>query len=185
MLNFLKRNPYFYYPPVPLALDLRARLPRRNIDKLTVLNVSVGSMQSGLMCQLPFFDFLRLDNIDIHLPYLVDASKITWAAKRVNFIEADVRNFNFDNYDYVLMFDVLEHLPKNDSLIVMDSIRCKQVIFIPLEKKFRENTFGAKSQDHLSLWTEDDFKFRGYQTQVLKNFHHEGGETFDALWALK
>ena len=34
---------------------------------------------------------------------------------------------------------------------------------------------------HDVLQTEEDFKNRGYETEVLKNFHGE----FDALWAIR
>lgn len=173
------------YPAVPDEIDLRARLPRKNLDKLKVLNVGAGSGHSGLARQLPFFNFKQLDHIDIHQPYLDGAKTREWDAKNINFINADIRDFDTSGYDLILMFDVLEHLPKEDSLAVLDKIKCKQVIFIPLEKEFRENVFGAKSQDHLSLWTEEDFKSRGYATEILPFFHRELETIFDALWAVK
>jgi hypothetical protein len=185
MFNFLKKNHYEYYPPFHSSIDLRNRLPRRNLSKLTVLNVSVGEGNSALMLQMPYIVFGRLDHIDIHQPYLDSAMARTWAAKQVNFILADVRHFDTSIYDLVLLFDVLEHLPKEDSLNVLAKIKCAQVIFIPLEKEFRENTFGAESQDHLSLWTEEDFKSRGYKTEVLEDFHPGPNGRFPALWALK
>ena len=185
MRIFNRKESFLYYPPMPFYIDLRQRLPRRNIDKLKVLNVGVGVGNSGLAVQLPYFNFERLDLIDVHKPYLDSAVTRTWAAKKVNFILADIVNFDTSIYDLVLMFDVLEHLPKLASLKVMEKIKCKQVIFGPLEKEFRENKFGAESQDHLSLWTEKDFKSRGYKTEVLKNFHKEDGKEWDALWALK
>jgi trans-aconitate methyltransferase len=181
----LKKMKHFYYPPVPDEIDLRNRLPRRNLNKITALNVGVGNGSSGLARQLPFLNFKRLDNIDVFEPYLDTAATRFWEAEVVNFIKADVRDFDFSSYDWVLMFDVLEHLPKGDALRVLDEIQCSQLIFIPLEKEFRKNTFEAKSQDHLSFWTEWDFKEREYKTEVLKNFHREGDNVFDALWAVK
>ena len=133
---------------------------------------------------MPFL-FTRLDLLDVHEPYLSAAKTRQWKAKKVNYIHADIRNFDTSIYDFILMFDVLEHLPKEDSLKVLQLIKCPHLIFIPLETHFRENTFGAESQDHLSLWTEHDFKNLGYSTEVLYNFHKEGNEEFDALFALK
>jgi len=183
--KFLNLNRYEYYPPVPDCIDLRNRLPRTNLKKLTALNVGVGSGDSGLARQLPYIPFKRFDFIDVHQPYLDKAICRTWLAKQANFINADVRNFDTSIYDIVLIFDVLEHLPKEDSLKVMAKIKCKQIIFLPLEKEFRENVFGAESQDHLSLWTEDDFKSRGYRTEILLSFHPGANGRFPALWALK
>lgn len=185
MWPFSKKLDFTYYLPVPFEIDLRARLPRNGLRNLKVLNVGVGEGNSGLAVQLPYFPFARLDNIDVHQPYLEAAMARTWAAKEVNFFHADIKNFNIVGYDLVLMFDVLEHLTKADSLAIINRIKCRQVIFIPLEKEFRKNVYGAKSQDHLSLWTEADFKGRGYKTEVLKDFHHKDNRIFDALWAVK
>lgn len=187
-MNFLKLfrfSRYEYYPPFHASIDLRNRLPRFGLNNLTALNVGVGEGNSVLGLQLPFIKFKRLDCIDVHQPYLDKAICRTWAAKQTNFINADVRNFDFSIYDIILIFDVLEHLPKEDSLKVIERIHCKQVIFLPLEKEFRENTFGAESQDHLSLWTEEDFKSRGYKTEVLEDFHPGPNGRFPVLWALK
>ena len=189
MIKFLRAllTPRYrkYYPVVPDDIDLLSRLPRKDLNKLKVLNVGVGDGWSGLARQLPFFDFGRLDHIDIHQPYL-DAAKVkVWDAEIVNFINADIRNFGTSIYDLVLMFDVLEHLPKADALAVLDKIKCKQIVFIPLEREYRENTFGVKSQDHLSFWTEREFRKLGYKTEVLHHFHQEGKMVFGALWATK
>jgi len=174
-----------YYPAIPFEIDLRARLPRRGLSKLKVLNVGVGDGYSGLARQLPFLPFKWLVHIDTHQPYLDVAKTKQWDAELVTFLNRDIRNYSTDVYDWVFMFDVLEHLPKEDSLKVMADIKCRQLIFIPLEKEFRENTFGVKEQDHLSFWTEQDFKSRGYKTEVLVDFHKEGGRVFPALWAVK
>jgi len=174
-----------YYPYVPIEIDLRLKLPRKYLDKLKVLNVGLGTGYSGIARQIPFLDFGYLVNIDVHKPYLDAAMCKAWDAKDVRFIKADIRDFDTSDFDVVMMFDVLEHLPKEDSLKVMDSIKGKQIIFGPLEKVFRENTFGAESQDHLSFWEEKDYIERGYKVDVLKGFHQEGENIFDAIWAVK
>lgn len=184
-LSIFKLGEINNYPFVTPQIDLRLRLPQKGLNKLKVLNVGVGSGDSGLARQLPFLPFYRLDLLDVHQPYLDKAIKRDWAAKHINFINADIRNFDTSIYDIVLMFDVLEHLPKEDSLAVMQKIRACQIIFIPLEEHFRENIFDAKSQDHLSLWTEQDFINLGYCTDRLFAFHREGNDIFDALWATK
>jgi SAM-dependent methyltransferase len=183
MFNFLRS--FDYYPPVVPDIDLRLRININKSKKLRVLNVGAGSGYSALAMQLLFFPFKSLTFLDIHEPYLETAKSRDYQAKAVNFVKGDIRNFNTEEYDLVLMFDILEHLQKNESFEVMRDIKCSQIVFIPLEKKFRPNVFGAKSQDHLSLWTEDNFKMRGYSTEVLPGFHEEMGEVFDALWAVK
>ena len=174
-----------YYPLIDPSIDVRYRLPRKQLPKLKVLNVGVGSGLSALARQLPFIEFGSLTLIDVHQPYLETAKNIVWDAKKIEFIKADVRDFPVGDYDVVMMFDVLEHLPKEDSLAVLSKIKGRQVIFIPLEKEYRANVYEVKSQEHLSIWTEQDFIDLGYKTEVLKNFHREDDRIFDALWALK
>ena len=183
--NLLKQKQILNYPFVTPEIDLRLKLQNKNLKKLRVLNVGVGSGESGLARQLPYLPFFRLDLIDVHQPYLDKAIKRDWAAKHVNFINADIRKYDTSIYDVVLMFDVLEHLPKEDSLAVMKKIKAHQIIFIPLEEHYRKNTFDAVSQDHLSLWEESDFIQRGYCTDRLFSFHREENDIFDALWATK
>ena len=174
-----------YYPLVNPELDVRYRLPLKDLKKLRVLNVGIGSGYSALARQLPFIGFGDLTMIDVYQPYIDDAKMKTWDADEVHFILSDVRDFDVSQFDIVLMFDVLEHLPKEDSLAVLSKIKGKAVVFGPLEKVYRENTFEVSSQDHLSIWTEEDFKELGFKTELLKNFHREGNEIFDALWAIK
>jgi len=183
--NLLKQKQIKNYPLVFDSIDLRLKLPVKGLEKLRVLNVGVGSGESGLARQLPFLPFFRLDLLDVYQPYLDKAITRDWAAKHVNFIHGDIRNVDISIYDVVLMFDVLEHLPKDDSLAVIEKIKCQQIIFIPLEEHFRENIFEAASQDHLSLWEESDFTKLGYATERLFSFHREGNDIFDALWAIK
>jgi hypothetical protein len=184
MLKFFCR-PKGDYPNIPPEIDLRARLPFRRLKEMKVCNVGAGSGYSGNARQLPFLHFKELDFIDVDQEYLDAAKARRYMSDKVNFIKRDVRNHIFNKYDLVMMFDVLEHLPKNDSLAVMAKIQCAQLIFIPLEKEYRANVYGHASQDHLSFWTKEDFDNLGYQTEELYNFHNEDGRTFSALWAWK
>jgi len=174
-----------YYPLVGPAIDLRYRLPRKKLSKMRVLNVGVGDGYSGLAKQMPFLKFGSLTMIDVHQPYLSKAEMKTWDAKKIIFVNVDVRDYPVEDFDLVLTFDVLEHLTKEDAIAVMKRIKGKHVLFGPLETSFRHNHFEVESQEHLSMWTEQDFIDLGYKTEVLKNFHCVDGQIFDAIWALK
>lgn len=174
-----------FYPFIPIECDLRRFLPRNELKNLSVLEVGAGSGFSTLARQLPYLPFGQLDFVDVHQPYLDEAEMEVYEAQCVGFWPGDIRTFDTSNYDWVFMFDILEHLLKEESIAVLKRIKSKMLVFIPLEPEFRPNVYGAKSQDHLSLWTEQDFKELGFKTQVLKNFHNEGGRIFDALWAVK
>jgi len=170
------------YPMIKPCVDLRKKIGYGR--GLRALNVGVGNCKSDLMRQMPFMEFEQLDQIDVHQPYLDYAKTLGWGSRVVTFLEIDVRKVHFEGYDIIMVFDVLEHLTKEEAIEVIEKMKktkAKLVIFGPLEKTFRPNTFGAESQDHLSLWTEADFKELGFETERLVNFHGD----FDALWAIR
>jgi hypothetical protein len=166
------------YPNVHNSIDLRNIL--MHYRRQHVLNVGIGSGLSGLGSQLPFFRFKHLENIDIHEPYIETAKSLIWDAEKVTFRNIDVRNVNIDEYDSVLMFDVIEHLPKEDAIEILKKIK-NGVLFVPIETVFRPNDTDVASQEHLSAWTESDFVDLGFRTKLLPDFHR----THSALWAMK
>ena len=179
------------YPPVHPSYDLRPRLEELGDPRwLKVLNVGMGTGESGVARQLPLLRFRSLHGIDVHEPYLDAARDTLWDALSTDFVRRDVRSLSerdFAAYDLVLAFDVLEHLVKEEALEVLRRIEAsgaRAIVFIPLEAEFRRNEFGAESQDHLSFWSAEDFARRGWRTEVVKDFHREGERTWDALWAL-
>ena len=137
------------YPNINGAADLRKRIP--NPDGLKVLNVGVGPGTSALYAQIPFFKFKRLDNIDINKDYLDRTKETTWAAEEVNFIHGDVRELGdkLDEYDLILMFDVIEHLPKKDAEKILSS-KPSKLVFFPVEKEIGECTRETDPADVLS-----------------------------------
>ena len=176
------------YPWVPRSIDLRLRLPMLKLKDLKVLSVGVGDMSSGLARQLHWLNFGKLDFIDIHKPYLENGAKAEWIAP-VGFKEESLADCEFEGYDIVMVFDVFEHLVKEESIRIIEKIKkmgIKLIVFGPLELKYRDNDFGAESQDHLSLWDENDFKKLGFATELLKNFYDDGGknQNWAAIWAI-
>jgi 2-polyprenyl-3-methyl-5-hydroxy-6-metoxy-1,4-benzoquinol methylase len=168
------------YPDVPAFMDLRKRMLPLG---MTVLNVGVGPGDSWLAKQLPHLEFARLDHIDIHEPYIAKAREIPCAAKDVRFKVGDVTKLeDFGEYDMTFMFDLIEHLPKEQGLGLL-KMPFKKLLFVPIETKPRENDTGVASQDHVSFWTEREFKDLGYKTEVIKNFvYHRDGAVMDAVW---
>lgn len=174
-----------YYPPTLPFLDLRRRLG--DVSQLKVINVGVGSGLSSLAVQLPFLPFKQLDHIDVWEPYLARAKQLHWKAGNVTFRKQGLESTDLNGYDQVLMFDVLEHLPKGESLKVLKKVQ-RALVFIPLEdspRDHRDGTDDIEPQRHLSVWTEEDFRQLGYQTERLVGFHKEHDGTWDALWAWK
>jgi hypothetical protein len=151
-------------------------------EHLKALNVGSGGggADHTLPSQLSRIEFKQLDHLDVYAPALEKSKGMKWSTKTVNFILEDIRNFDFSDYDLLFMFDVVEHLPKNDALKILGKIE-HALIFVPIEKIPMKDELGTPFQDHLSRWTEQDFISLGFRTEVLKNYHG----SFDAMWAEK
>ncbi len=177
------------YPSVSPVIDLRPRVG--DLSEKRVLNVGLGRCESGVVTQLMAYHIMDLDNVEIHEPYIENAKQKFWVAKNVTFYHADIRDFPMDGYDLILIADVLEHLPKEDAVAVVERAKAsgaRVVIFGPLEKTLQNGRDGVEegveSQEHVSLWTEDDFRRLGFSTELIPGFHREHGETWDAVWAI-
>ena len=174
------------YPDHKGLIDLRKKIPAP--EGLKVLNVGVGPGTSSLSIQLPFFKFRQLDHIDINADYLEKAKEMTWAAESVNFIHGDIREFDkIDDYDLVLLFDLIEHLPKEDAKKILESKSAK-LVFFPVEKEIGECTREDDPADvlspHVSYWTEQDLIDLGYKTDFIDGFHRNyRGWNTPACWA--
>jgi 2-polyprenyl-3-methyl-5-hydroxy-6-metoxy-1,4-benzoquinol methylase len=167
------------YPIVPDCIDLR-KIITPNGGK--VLNVGVGPGTSWLAQQLPFIQFKELDNIDVHKPYLDKAAEVPWSAGKVNFIHGDILEQDVSKYDLLLMFDVLEHLPKDRALELLKT-KPRKIMFVPLENGYiRPNTTGVPSENHISKWTAQEFRDLGFSVEVIENFHSIPGGSVDAAW---
>jgi 2-polyprenyl-3-methyl-5-hydroxy-6-metoxy-1,4-benzoquinol methylase len=165
------------YPSVPECIDLRKRIVPNG---KTALNVGVGPGTSWLAQQLPHLPFLRLDNMDVHKPYLDKAAEMPWAAGSVGFINGDITEFDIDGqYDTMLLFDVIEHLPKEKAIALLRT-KPEKLVFVPLEDEFRENADGVASQEHQSKWTAQELRDLGLKVEVIKGFHRG---VVDAAWA--
>lgn len=168
-------------------IDLRLKLPLKDITKMRVLNIGIGDMCSAIAKQLVNIKFGYLKMVDVHQPYIDNAKKLDWLADEIEFELKDGKaDYNWKDYDLVMIFDVLEHIEKEESIRIINEIQdagVKLLVFGPLEDQPRANKFGVLSQDHISFWNEQDFKDLGLTTTLLKNFHNEDGESWDALWA--
>jgi hypothetical protein len=162
-------------------VNLKSKLSGYECEHLKVLNVGGGGdAVVGLPPQLREIEFGQLDHLDVYAPSLEKAKGVKWSAKTVNFIPEDIRNFDFSDYDLLLMFDVVEHLPKEDAIELLRKVK-HAFIFIPLETGELISGDGIPFMCHLSRWTEQEFIDLGFKTEVFENFHGN----FDTMWAEK
>lgn len=82
-----------------------------------ILDVGPGlGTYSNLLKPLGF----KLDCLEIFAPYILEYDLIS---KYENVIEGDIRDFDFSNYDFIIMGDVLEHLSIEDSQKILNKIK--------------------------------------------------------------
>lgn len=94
------------------------------------------------------------------------------------------------NADIVTAFDVLEHLPKERALKLIELIDCKQlIVFMPINEKLSDIDQKASSNGqlmkHISTWTEDEFLAMGFKTWVSEKYHkleNGGTDAIIAIW---
>ena len=78
---------------------------------------------------------------------------------------SDVRAFEVPrDCDVVFMFDVLEHLPKEDGLTLLDKWSGRTVV-VTTPSKFYPLTF---MDSHVSLWTVEELQRLGFQTYLFE-----------------
>jgi hypothetical protein len=91
--------------------------------------------------------------------------------------------------DLVVAFDVLEHLPKERSLKLIEMAKCKQfAVFMPInERKLDEKQEPSPNgtlMKHISSWTEADFIELGFKTWVSEKYHKPENGGTDAIIAI-
>lgn len=91
---------------------------------LKILDVGPGAgMYSTLLsCFSPILGYslgFKLDGLEIFEPYIY---RFDLPLKYSNVYLGDIRTFNFSNYDYIILGDVLEHLNTTDAQELIDKI---------------------------------------------------------------
>lgn len=66
-----------------------------------------------------------------------------------------------DNFDMVMMGDVIEHMPKEDALAFLGRVKGSQVIVTPVVYFQAGNDSLPPTECHVSHWTRQDFEDTG------------------------
>ncbi len=82
-----------------------------------MLDVGPGAGTYGLLLG-PYFS---MDGLEIHEPY-VDKFKLNSVYNKI--IIGNILAFDFTGYDYIIMGDILEHIPKYEAMNLVDRINC-------------------------------------------------------------
>lgn len=93
-----------------------------------------------------------------------------------DYIIADINKiqFNENSFDVVLILDVIEHLTKEDGILLLEKsarwAKKKVIVFTPngyvLQKKYDSNIL----QEHLSGWSVDDLSNLGFKVKGVNGW---------------
>jgi len=99
---------------------------------------------------------LNIDAIEVHEPYIVEYGLEKFYK---NVYNSNILDFDIDNYDYIIMGDVLEHIPKEDSQKLIQKIfdkKIKCLVGVPF-----------------LMEQSSKFEFLGKEWDVLSEIHHQ------------
>ena len=136
----------------------------------TVLDVGAGS---GTYAKFLNIDKQNLTAVEIHEPYLEQFSLMEYYDK---IIVEDIRNYQPDHYDLILLGDILEHMSVQEAKLVLEKCRKSSnltIVSIPLGYYPQDEYQGNPYEKHVTdNWSHNEFiKIFGEPYQ-----HHTEGE---------
>jgi hypothetical protein len=173
-------------------LDLLGRVKDLPLQGATVLNLGAGICGSPISEQLHFFPCQRLINVEKFGPYMEQLKTMPFAAKNVEFHQLDIREYVdsplMPQPDISLLIDVLEHLPREDALHVLNVLKQRTkrrlLIWLPLGECPIEPFHNNPYQVHLSTWFENDEAFAGHRVEKFERYHEHLDPPADAGWVI-
>lgn len=182
--------------------DLDKRLEGlESFEELTCLDLGCGPYNSEVAKQVLALPWKKLVSVDGYKPSIDQATSKEKACAEWFGIVDDVREFDpEEQFDVVVSFDVLEHLPKEDGwkwLEKLEKIAKKRVVlFFPVEPddfhrdmKYTDDPDNLL-EEHVSHWKGHELASKGYKIDEINSCHSEkrpdGSDvTFGAVWAIK
>lgn len=90
----------------------------------TILDVGAGSGTYGDMLK---DHFKTIDAVEVFAPYI---ETYNLKEKYTNVFNADIRTFDFEYYDLIILGDVLEHLSEEDAVVLLERLypKCREIL---------------------------------------------------------
>lgn len=144
---------------LPVILALQEAVAGKT--SFSMLDVGPGLGKYGLLAREYLHGVDQLDAVEVESRYITPTLWEIYDCVHGN----DIRDWSTDalsNYDVVLMADVIEHMPKEDGLALIDRIPGPAVMTTPsVWFQNPESEDGWPSEQHRSLWGPQDFGRRG------------------------
>lgn len=101
--------------------DFKNHLTKNFSSDIKILDVGPGSgSYYDLLCK----DFTNIDAVEIYSPYI---EQFNLRDKYVNVYNQDILEFNYNDYRYIILGDVLEHLSIRDAQNLLANITIKGI----------------------------------------------------------
>ena len=130
-------------------------------------DIGMGYGNIGMMAQ-HIIPELELNGVEVFVPYLIDIQSHAKRYKRI--LVSDIRDC-FDKLwqvDMVVAFDVIEHLPKADGVVVIDYLKSIAkmglLVALPIVNYPQGPMYGNEAERHLAQWTVEEMEELGGKT---------------------
>lgn len=140
--------PTSYAESIPTVVDIIQQVKPKK-----VLDIGIGRGKYGLLTR-EYCDEVIVDGVEAWPEYITDIQRAIYR----NIFTEDIVKMDLsklEDYDLVLMIDVIEHLTKEDGMRIINSLKTQFIISTPIEdyRAHYDNHF----EDHISHWTTEDF----------------------------
>lgn len=155
------------------GLCYRARHIMKHIpdDFESVLDIGCGLGDWGYILRTRYNRKFHLIGVDIHKPYIDKVKRFNLYDTLIcQDIRLFVEHFPRGMYDVGIMFDVLEHLDKEDGIRVLNMLKLmcnKLIVTLPRGYLKQDPIDGNIYQKHISAWDVKDFKDLGFDVHLL------------------
>ncbi len=178
--NAALRKLFFWlgFPTVRLAFPVQFLLLRELIGCESVLDLGCG--KHSMVPIIP--SRIRKVGVEYFKPAYEEAAR---KARHEEVIHADVAGVDFEekSFDAVVLLDVIEHLPKEEGLGLLEKMerwaKQKVIVFTPngflRQGHYDENPL----MEHRSGWTTAEFKSRGFRVRGVRGFKTLKKGSFD------
>lgn len=158
--------PSSHFHLIPTILATLGRYPEK-----TFLDLGCGSGKYGMLIK-EYLSPKKIDGLDVHQDYIND---LHYAVYDCIYVQ-DVMTFDFTKeiYDMYLVLNILDHLTRENALLLMEKIPGDMLIAVP--QTWYQDDHEDIWEKHKSFWKKEDFDElfgQRYRVEHITN-PHEG-----------
>jgi SAM-dependent methyltransferase len=147
--------------------DIKSFIDKTVSKKSKILDVGPGNgTYSALLKPLGY----ELDCLEIFEPYI---EKYNLSEKYNKVILGNIVYFDIEDYDFIILGDILEHLSREDAKNILNRLKdkCKELIVVVPYYLPQDEVFGNKYEIHLQPDLDDEIMAEHYPMLEMINLH--------------